>query len=88
MFCHGVYPSTKITTQPGDTLVLYTDGLTEARNRTEEEYGEPRLLALLQRSTHRAPADLVKVLVEDLSAFRSGADVLDDLAILVLRRKG
>ena len=88
MFCHGVYPSTKIATRPGDTLVLYTDGLTEARNKTNEDYNEPRLLALLQQSTDHAPADLVKVLVDDLSAFRSGADVLDDLAILVLRRNG
>ncbi|MGB6031913.1 MAG: PP2C family protein-serine/threonine phosphatase, partial [Bacteroidota bacterium] len=87
MFCRGVYTATRLTTAPGDTLVLYTDGLTEARNITEEEYGEPRLLSLLEKTNSLSPADLVKVVVDDLNAFRSGAQVLDDMAILVLRRR-
>ena len=87
MFCRGVYTATKLTTAPGDTLVLYTDGLTEARNITDEEYGESRLLSLLEKINSLSPADLVKVVVDDLNAFRSGAQVLDDMAILVLRRR-
>jgi sigma-B regulation protein RsbU (phosphoserine phosphatase) len=87
MFCRGVYTATRLTTAPGDTLVIYTDGLTEARDITEEEYGEPRLLSLLEKTNSLSPADLVKVVVDDLNAFRSGAQVLDDMAILVLRRR-
>jgi len=87
MFCRGVYGSTRFATVPGDMLVLYTDGLTEARNISNEEYGEPRLLSLLGQLKGLSPADLVKALVGDLNAFRSGAQVLDDMAILVLRRR-
>jgi sigma-B regulation protein RsbU (phosphoserine phosphatase) len=87
MFCRGVYASTKLETAPGDTLVLYTDGLTEARNLSDEEYGEARLLSLLEKVNSLSPTDLVKALVADVKAFRSGAQVLDDTAILVLRRR-
>ncbi len=70
-----------------DTLFLYTDGLTEARNPNDEEYSEAQLSALVARESHRAPEQLIKVSVEDWKKFRAGAPKSDDLTIMVLRKE-
>jgi sigma-B regulation protein RsbU (phosphoserine phosphatase) len=71
----------------GDTLFLYTDGLTEARNPNDEEYSEAQLSALVARESRRSPEDLIQVSVQDRKKFRSGAPKSDDLTIMVLRKE-
>jgi sigma-B regulation protein RsbU (phosphoserine phosphatase) len=67
-------------------LVLYTDGLTEARNRSDAEYGTERLLRILAAHPVSAARDLVNSCVSDLSAFLSGAVRADDLTVMAIRR--
>jgi serine phosphatase RsbU (regulator of sigma subunit) len=72
---------------PGDLLVLYTDGVTEAMNAASEEYGEDRFVASLkkrsQESSLQRTCDLV---MEDLKAFVAGAPPHDDITLLLVRR--
>ncbi len=68
----------------GDLLVLYTDGVTEAR-RGVEFYGEKRLLAFLATQANESPLDAVTAVVGDVLAF-SGTHLRDDLAILAFKR--
>lgn len=70
--------------EPGDLLVLYTDGVTEARG-TEEMYGDERLLALLAAQPQGAPAQTVADAVVDDVRRHAGSEGHDDLAVLVLR---
>jgi phosphoserine phosphatase RsbU/P len=89
MFCGSEYRHQQLRLDPGDFLVLYTDGLTEARNRAEEEYGTERLaahLAGLARQPGLTARDLTTACVRDLVAFRGGAPASDDLTIMVVRR--
>ena len=86
MFCRAEYVFSGVTVEPGDTLVLYTDGLTEARNRNEEQFGEERLLSLCSAAHAQEPTELVHTITDSLAAFRSGAQKLDDLTILAVRR--
>lgn len=74
--------------ESGSTLLLYTDGVTEAFSRSGEAYGDERLQAWLSTAspTDRAEA-LVRGLVADVAAFVDGADASDDLTCLVLCRK-
>jgi len=91
MFCSSEYTQRQLRLEPGEFLVLYTDGLTEARNRADEEYGSDRLgsrlteLALQQSLTAR---ELTSACVRDLMAFRDGVPASDDLTIMVVRRTG
>ncbi|MBM4160325.1 MAG: hypothetical protein FJ217_04405 [Ignavibacteria bacterium] len=85
LFMHSEYDVTRMTVEKGDTLLLYTDGLTEARNPSGEEYGEERLVSLLDRDGGHAPQDLLTACLKDLSDFRSTAPRADDLTILALR---
>jgi phosphoserine phosphatase RsbU/P len=86
MFFSAQYQSRTIQLSSGDLLFLYTDGLTEARNPSDEEYSEARLSALVAREYQRSPEDLVRVSKEDLLRFRSDAPNGDDLTIMALQR--
>jgi sigma-B regulation protein RsbU (phosphoserine phosphatase) len=89
MFCASEYRHRELRLDPGDFLVLYTDGLTEARNRADEEYGTERLAALLGGMSRRAgltARGLTTACVRDLAAFREGAPATDDLSVMVVRR--
>jgi serine phosphatase RsbU (regulator of sigma subunit) len=70
----------------GDTLFLYTDGLTEARNRAGAEYGLDRIRTLAARHTGIQPAGLISGCLEDLLSFQEGLKQTDDLTLLAVRR--
>jgi serine phosphatase RsbU (regulator of sigma subunit) len=69
---------------PGDTLVLYTDGVTEAADASEEEFGEEKLIAALQRGSQMSPQELLASIVESVREFSSG-QFSDDLSLIVAR---
>jgi sigma-B regulation protein RsbU (phosphoserine phosphatase) len=72
--------------QPNELLVIYTDGVTEARNERGEQFGESRLLALLQpRIEERASATLTGIM-KNLDDFVGAADQHDDITCLVVTR--
>jgi sigma-B regulation protein RsbU (phosphoserine phosphatase) len=85
IFCGGRYSSTQMRLNPSESLLLYTDGLTEARDRQNNEYGLPRLAAVTARQAPSAQA-VTQACLGDLSSFRSGTDKTDDLSIMVIRR--
>lgn len=87
LFCDGEYASHRVTLTPGDSLIIYSDGLSEALNRDGEEYGVDRLAAWLPgRRTLSAP-ELVAGLLADVGSFRSSAPRTDDLTVMVIRRE-
>lgn len=86
LFAGGEYTAHRIVLDPGDTLVLYTDGVTEARDGADAEYGFERLSAHLLACRALAPEALAKSCVSDVERFLSGAPQHDDLTIMVLRR--
>jgi len=69
---------------PGDTLVLYTDGITEARNAAGEEFGESRLLETLQRCCHLPVESLLQAVVRSVQQF-TGGEQQDDITLVVAR---
>lgn len=86
MFCDGQFACTMIQTSPGDKLVLYTDGLVEARNTRDELFGEDRLLSLLERTSRLPAEEILKNCLDELRAFRAGSPKLDDTALMILSR--
>jgi sigma-B regulation protein RsbU (phosphoserine phosphatase) len=80
------YDAGEVTLAPGDALFLYTDGVTEARDKDEAFYSETRLVAALERIPCGSAKDLTRTLVEDVKTFASGAEQSDDITVLVVRR--
>ncbi len=69
---------------PGDTLLLYTDGVTEAVDDKEEEFGEERLAAAMKRGAQMSPQELLASIVETVREFSSG-QFQDDLSLIVAK---
>ena len=86
MFCNASFPVHRLTLAHGDTVFLYTDGLTEALNRDGQEYGLDRIRALVARHCGKAPYELISECLDDLLSFVEGSKLTDDLTLLVLRR--
>ena len=82
------FERTDLTLQPGDSLVLYTDGVNEAFNPASECYGNERLLHDLTAFTEKAARVVTAGLLQHVRAFAAGAPQSDDIAILVLRHMG
>jgi DNA-binding NarL/FixJ family response regulator len=72
---------------PGDLLVLYTDGITEAANPDGVMFGEDRMLDLLLSNTHRSVTDIKHLLLEEVHNFVGSTPRQDDIALIVLRRE-
>ena len=73
---------------PGDTLVLYTDGVVEARSPAEEMLGDERLTDLVRESRKRPAADVVGRVLEAVETWTEGAPSSDDVTVVALRRTG
>jgi phosphoserine phosphatase RsbU/P len=88
MFCQERYSSTQVTLGKGDRLLLYTDGLSEARNQHDREYGDDRL-PLLLGECHQLPAGaLVNRLLADVSEFSLARPRSDDLTLMAIEMVG
>ena len=74
--------------EPGETFVLFSDGVSEAMNAAEDFYGDERLLMTLSASAQTPAADTVATLLADVRAFAGGAKQSDDITILAARYKG
>lgn len=76
----------RLKLQQGETLVLYTDGISEQTNPAGQEFGTTRLVEAVTSHRGMEPAALVDACLDHLSAFQSGAARVDDQTLLALRR--
>lgn len=80
------YDTATVQLEPGDTLLLFTDGITEAMNPRQEEYGEERLVQLLgERASSLSVEELVQAVTHEATAFAEGAPASDDMTVLGVR---
>ncbi len=74
-----------VQVERGDILVAFTDGITEAMNVAEEEFGEERLIEAVAHCEVRSAADIIKSVLDKVDAFTSGAPQHDDMTAVVVR---
>jgi hypothetical protein len=80
------YESGALSLASGDWVVLFTDGVVEAENIREQEYGEPRLLQTLQANAKVSPAQMLHVIITDLDRFVGQAPQHDDVTLLIMKK--
>ncbi len=80
------YLHAKVRLDPGDIVVLYTDGVSEMRNEKREEYGSPRLQQLIINSHQLNAQEIVERIIDDVSTFQGAAPPHDDMTMLVMKR--
>ncbi len=79
------YESASITLAPGDWLVIFTDGLVEAENARQEEYGEPRLLTAIEAGKTVEPGEMLKRLMAEVDLFVGNTPQHDDVTCMLLK---
>ena len=79
------YQSGEVTIKPGDWLVAFTDGVVEAENSLQQEYGEERFITMLHSGVMLAPAMLLNSMLVDLDRFVGNAAQHDDVTCMLLR---
>ena len=88
LFPQATYDQETLALEPGDMLVVFSDGVTEALDAAGEEFGEERLLACLDANRQCRPPDLLERLLSTVRGFTAGAAQHDDVTALVLRYGG
>jgi len=79
------YESQRTQMHYNDTMLLYTDGLTEAENARHEQFGEARMLRTLATQTDSRPREVVETMIHEVEQFVNGAQQSDDLTLLFIR---
>jgi serine phosphatase RsbU (regulator of sigma subunit) len=80
------YGEQRVHLDPGDMLVLYSDGVTEANNAAYDEYGEGRFIEVLKRYREAPATAIVDAVTCDLAEFAAGAPQADDITLVVAKR--
>jgi serine phosphatase RsbU (regulator of sigma subunit)/anti-sigma regulatory factor (Ser/Thr protein kinase) len=78
----------RLSLKPGDTIFLYTDGVTEAMDPQKLQYGEDRLKEVLSSNQQKDIKELINIMRQDVLTFAKGAQQSDDITMLALRYKG
>ncbi len=80
------YEEDTIPFNPGDLLVIFSDGVTEAMNNSEEEFGEQRLIDLVINNRNELPVNLINIIVENVKEFSGGQSQMDDITLVIIKR--
>jgi sigma-B regulation protein RsbU (phosphoserine phosphatase) len=86
MFDFASWQSRPFQLDKGDSLVVYSDGLTDAENPLKEMFGEKRLLDSIGRNAHSGCKAIEQGLLSDLTAFTQGTPQTDDITFVVVER--
>lgn len=81
--CDASYRRAVVSMEPGDLLVLFTDGVTEATNPEHEDYGEEALQTLVQNALNLPPEKIMNLIIRDVRRHAGGAQQADDITLIV-----
>lgn len=86
MFSSSRYKVQRMRLEPGDSLLLFTDGISEARNTTGTEYGVERLSIIAGEQHGIVPLELLAACLKDVQGFSSGTRQADDQTLMAIHR--
>jgi len=86
----GMFPNVKyeeftISTQPGDSLIFFSDGITDALNMEEEMFGDDRLKAVVKKTFHKPAAKIADAILAEVGKFQGEREHFDDETVVVLK---
>ncbi len=88
LFPHAPYQEGSLELHPGDLFLGFTDGISEAMNPQEEEWGEERLIPAVAACSDQKAAEIIPTLMAEADRFASGAPQHDDMTLVVVKLAG
>jgi phosphoserine phosphatase RsbU/P len=88
LFDTATFEQETVTLEPGDLIVLFSDGVTEAMNAEGEEFTDDRLIACANAHRGAAPQQVLDALLADVHAFCAGEPQSDDVTAVLVRYNG
>jgi sigma-B regulation protein RsbU (phosphoserine phosphatase) len=88
LFEHAIFEEEALTLSPGDVIVSFSDGVTEAMNIQGEEFGDDHLVDLVQSYRDKTPEALLEALMADVRTFCGEATQSDDITVVLVRYDG
>jgi len=85
LFDKQEYEQDHVELEPGDILIFFTDGVTEAMDAQEEEYGLTRLKNALELFQEKSASDICQLIHEEVMKFEAGTERHDDLTLMVIK---
>lgn len=90
-FCLGMFPDVRyevrnVTLKVGDVTLIFTDGITESRNKGNEEFGEEKLTELIRKNSKLSAQKLLEKIHKEVKSFTAGMDPMDDMTLVVIKR--
>lgn len=82
------YEDEEILFEEGSLLVVFSDGITEAMDMNEEEFGEEKLFRIIKDRCHLSSEEIGKEILNEVSRFSAGIPQSDDITVLIIKRKG
>lgn len=86
-FDFGDWEESEVELRPGDLVVIFTDGVTEAENASDDQYGDERLEEFVIASRDETTDEISRRLIDDITKFTKGAPQSDDITLLLLKRE-
>jgi sigma-B regulation protein RsbU (phosphoserine phosphatase) len=89
--CLGMFPDVEYKAQtvvlhPGDIILLFTDGITESRNKENKEFEEEKLVKFLKKKSKLSAPDLIKEIQKEVETFTADTDQMDDQTVVVIKK--
>jgi len=85
-FPDSQYEQEKIIMKPGDLLILFSDGITEAMNEDNKEFGEEKLLAVIKNNKDTEPGLLIEEIVSAVKDHSGTTPQSDDMTLMIIKR--
>lgn len=89
--CLGMFPDAEygiqsISMVPGDSAILFTDGITESRNKENKEFEEDKLIKFIKKHAKSSAQELMNEIYADVESFTTGVEQIDDMTLVVIKR--
>ena len=88
LFEQAAYEEEALRLAPGDVIIAFSDGVSEALNEAGDEYSDDRLLSAVLANRRRAPQEVLDALLADVRKFTGAATANDDVTMVVVRYDG
>lgn len=88
----GIMPSApfdegSVSLKPGDTLLIFSDGITEAMNSNEDEFGDEKLIRLIKENLNEPAERIIEIVFQEVKNFTGNIPQSDDMTLVILKRE-